>query len=202
MIRLLGVFEDSAQRGFHLGLLESAAQELGVEFEIDHMLTNGCRPRVLRTLLDDDADYEGVIIGVDGKKKGVSGKRTALGQAVGLEELDTPVLVSVALPSVEEWMMADAEALQTTLAEKLSIATLPDTPRPGRARAERTAKRRLREWTIALVGERLMDDGREYAREIGKCVDRHRIGSSRNGDLHELLHDELPAFLEGLEENT
>lgn len=202
MIQLLGAFEDSAQKEFHLGVIESVAEESGLEVEIVPLLTAGCRPHVLVHFLEAAPDYDGMIIGVDGKKKGVSGKRTALGRAVGLDEYSTPVLMSVALPSVEEWMMADEEAFRDTLAEKLSIDPLPREPRPGGSRAERTAKKRLRQWTIALAGERLLDDGREYAREIGRRVDRNRIGSSRNADLYQLLHNELPAFLEHLEEDA
>ena len=91
--------------------------------------------------------------------------------------------------------MADPEAVPEALRRELGAGAVRRAPRPGRSRAERTAKRRLADWTSQLLGARLLQGGREYAETIGGRVDAGRVGGSRNPDLKALLESRLAEFL-------
>jgi len=104
--RLLGVFEDAAQRDFHLGLVSHWAHRHEIEVEIESRLTHGCHFGNLAEFLSEASKYSGVIVAVDGKKEREASTIKAL--TLGLTrfeiEISQSVLWSVALPCVEEWM--------------------------------------------------------------------------------------------------
>jgi len=91
--------------------------------------------------------------------------------------------------------MADAVALPATIGEVLGV-TIRGIDRPGHPGAESTAKERLRSWSEALAGRRLLRNGLEYAEIVGARVEPSRIGNSRNPDLKALVQHDLPKFLE------
>lgn len=197
-LALLGIYEDVAQRDFHLGLVEACAGRLGLSVLAEWRLTDGCRFDFLREHLELAPVFDGVLVAVDGKKKTARGKISALRKGLeraGLKDPPESVLWSVARPSVEEWMMADELALPLTLQDELGLRALPRAPRPGRSAAEQTAKKRLRSWVIDLLGESLLRDGLEYARTVARRTDPDRVGPNRNPDLRDLLQQRLPGFL-------
>jgi hypothetical protein len=67
-------------------------------------------------------------------------------------------------------------------------------PRPDRARAERTAKQRLRQWIERLLGIPALLGGLEYATDVAQRLDGTRVGTARNPDLHAFLRH-VPPFL-------
>jgi hypothetical protein len=145
--------------------------------------------------IEDGRSFRGVLVGVDGKKLGLKKKTAALKAGVaGTVQLPDTILWSVASPCIEEWMMADAEALPAALRELLGDPGL-EGRRPGRASAETTAKERLRGWIRGLVGGRLLRGGLEYAEEVAGRVEPSRVGRRRNPDLKDLLDTRLPEFL-------
>jgi hypothetical protein len=196
-VTILGIFEDKAQEDFHRGLLTRAASGLAMEVGLTARLTKGCRFDYLREHLENAHGFRGVMVGVDARQRRLDEKVRALAAGVhraGLSELPRPLLWSAARPSIEEWMMADAEALPAALREILGSSLLPAV-RPGRASAESTAKQRLRDWTRRLVGSSLLRGGLEYAEEVARRTDASRVGAARNPDLKELLERRLPEFL-------
>lgn len=112
------------------------------------------------------------------------------------ERCDVPeaTLWSIAEPSIEEWLMADANALPSALRELFGAHRIRHTPRPGRANSEKIAKMRLREWTEKLLGEPALQGGVEYAAHTPRYVNPGGIGAARNRDFRRFL-DELPLFL-------
>jgi len=196
-VTILGIFEDRAQEDFHRGLLTRAASNLGIGVWLTTRLTKGCRFDYLREHLEDGYGFSGVVVGVDGKKRRLAEKVRALEDGVrgiGLTDLPHPLLWSVASPSIEGWMMADAEALPAVLHEALGTSAR-SASRPGRASSEATAKQRLRDWTLSLAGRPLLRGGLEYAEEVALRVDVSRVGARRNPDLRHLLETKLPQFL-------
>lgn len=197
-LALLGIFEDVPQRDFHLGLVDACAERLELTVLAEWRLTDGCRFDFLQEHLELSGVFQGVLVAVDGKKKGLPGKVSALRKGlgrVGMTEVPGRVLWSVATPSIEEWMMADESALPEILQRELGLRARPTFGRPGKSRAERTAKKRLRQWVYGLLGESLLRDGLEYAREVARSTDPSRVGAGRNPDLKELLDHRLPEFL-------
>ena len=197
-LALLGIFEDVAQRDFHVGLVEACSEHLGLTVLTEPRLTDGCRFDFLQEHLELSSVFQGVLVAVDGKKKGLPGKVSALRKGlekVGTAEVPGRVLWSVATPSIEEWMMADESALPGVLQRELGLRARPTFGRPGKTRAERTAKRRLRQWVYGLLGESLLRGGLEYAREVARSTAPGRVGAGRNPDLKELLDRRLPEFL-------
>lgn len=196
-VTILGIFEDKAQEDFHRGLLIRAASDLGIEVGLTTRLTKGCRFDYLREHLEHGYGFSGLVVGVDGRKRRLAEKVHALEDGVrgaGLADLPAPLLWSVASPSVEEWMMADAEALPAVLREILGIPAR-SASRPGIASSEATAKQRLRDWALRLSGRPLLRGGLEYAEEVASRVDVSRVGATRNPDLKHLLETKLPQFL-------
>jgi hypothetical protein len=158
---------------------------------IEPRLTAGCRFDYLEDHLRLASSFVGIIIGVDG-----AGYR----RAPKIEKLRRrcPVpsrcLWAIAEPSIEEWMMADGEALPEALSELFGTIRIQSARRPGRAHAERTAKARLREWTEALLGEPVLQGGVEYAMEVAKRVNPARVSQKRNRDLRQFM-ETVPEFL-------
>lgn len=197
-ILILGIFEDRAQEDFLRGLIARRAHEMAIQVTLEPRLTKGCRFNNLREHLEYGDLFHGTLIAVDGKKLKLEKKVAALQKGVRETGLvrwpDRPVLWSVASPSVEEWMMADAEALPQVLGELLTDPN--SVPRPGKASAESTAKERLRGWAAGLAGShQLLRGGLEYAEQVASRIDLSRVGASRNPDLKELLESKLPEFL-------
>ncbi|MBX3472131.1 MAG: hypothetical protein KF878_35210 [Planctomycetes bacterium] len=196
---LLGVFEDRAQQDFLQGLCEAFAARRGVVLTFESRLTDGCQFDYLNHHLVLAAHHPGVIIGVDANRHSVE-RKVELMQRRARVPAGAEVLWSVAVPSIEEWVMADEAAVHSVLSELTGAShgsRLKRAPRPGRSNAERTAKQRLSEWTRDLLGEPLLQGGREYAYQIGARVDPARVGPKRNPDLRRLLDEQLPAFLDG-----
>lgn len=197
-ILILGIFEDAAQRDFHLGLIEQCARTQGFTARVVPRLTDGCRFDFLAEHLQIAAHFRGVLVGVDGKKVKAEAKLSALEEGVrenGVSLLPEPLLWSVASPSVEEWMMADLTALPKVLGDLFGANRCRRVDRPGKANAEQTAKERLGEWIYRMLGQPLERRGLEYADKVGRETDPSRVGESRNPDLKELLALKLPEFL-------
>lgn len=191
-LNLLGIFEDGPQQDFVATLVESAGSAYGHVVTIERRLTAGCRFDFLNEHVRLAGVFAGVVIGVDGagftrpKKIAKMEERCAV----------LPVtLWAVAVPSVEEWMMADAEALPAALAELFGANKVHHVPRPGRSNSERTAKARLRDWTEKLLGEPALQGGVEYAAQTARRLTEAHVGAARNGDFRHIL-DRLPHFLE------
>ena len=195
---VLGVFEDFAQRDFHLGLLETQAATLDVAIDVESRVTRGCRFSPLAEYLGLAAHFDGVLLGVDGGGASSRTKRQRLAAGLlqrGIDGWPEPCLVSVAEPSIEAWLMADPQALPETLAQLYGQPCRTGVRRPAHPRSERTAKQRLFGWSEALLGDRLLRGGAEHAEEVGRRVALPRLGRSRNRDLCSLLQDDLPQFL-------
>jgi hypothetical protein len=205
-LKLLGVFEDAPQRDFLRGLLHNLGLLRGLQIDLETRLTDGCRFDYLAEHLHLAASFHGCVIGVDGKKlsrqKKLSlMKKSLLSQGVG--ELPIPVLWSIARPSIEEWLVADASALPEVLRVRLPSQKIRSADRHGPSKAEATAKQRLRDWAEGLAGQRLLRGGLEYAEEVGRALVPDHVGRSRNPDLRQLIDNELPRFLNAcLEEGT
>lgn len=197
-VDILGIFEDAAQRDFHLGLIERCGEDLDLRIAIVTRLTDGCRFDFLAEHLHLSAGFDGTLVGVDGKKKSSKSKIGELESGLtghGISDLPHPLLWSIATPSIEEWLMADLKALPRVLRETFGADNCMDADRPGSAKAEQTAKQRLAEWTLGILGSPLARRGREYAERVGYETSRDRVGASRNPDLKELLTARLPEFL-------
>jgi hypothetical protein len=190
-IELLGIFEDGAQRDFVISVVGTLASRHGFEVVIEPRLTSGCRPDYLREHLRLAPSFAGVLIGVDAGKLSRARKIAKLS---GECPTTARVLWSVAEPSVEEWLMADACALPDALRELFGPDRVRGARRPNRSSKEATAKQRLRVWVEQLLGAPALRGGVEYATQVAQRVDRSRVGRRRNGDLRELL-DRLPRFL-------
>ena len=190
-IHLLGVFEDGPQQDFVAAIIESLAPTHGHIVTIERRLTAGCRFDFLTEHLALAADFHGVVIGVDGAGLARSAKIHKLETRC---EVPQVTLWSIAEPSIEEWMMADPDALPSALRELFGVHRVHHAPRPGRSNSERTAKMRLREWTERLLGEPALQGGVEYASHTARYVDPGGIGPARNHDFRHFL-DELPRFL-------
>lgn len=65
-IHLLGVFEDAAQRDFHVGIVRRWARVHGVEIRVEPRLTHGCRFDFLAEFLRGAQLYSGTLVAVDG----------------------------------------------------------------------------------------------------------------------------------------
>jgi len=199
---VLGVFEDAAQRDFHRGLIPNIAGRCGAEILMWDRLTNGCRFDFLAEHLQLRHEFAGTLVAVDGKKLGIAGKKEALldgleRKGFTLEEVEGICWV-VAVPSIEEWLMADVRALPEAIARNRDLTDIPTARRPGRAKAERTAKERLAEWTEALAEAPPLRGGLEYATLVGELLDPGRVGRSRNRDLYDYVNGQLPEFLRSL----
>lgn len=190
-LNLLGVFEDGPQQDFVATIIESLAPSYGHTVTIECRLTAGCRFDFLNEHLALAVDFAGVVIGVDG-----AGFQRARKIAKLESRCQVPPtrLWSVAEPSIEEWMMADADALPVALQGLFGAQRVHHAGRPGRSSSERTAKQRLREWTEQLLGEPALQGGVEYAAHTARHVRPGGIGVIRKGDFRFFL-DELPQFL-------
>lgn len=190
-IHLLGIFEDGPQQDFVATIIESLAPSCGHAVTIERRLTAGCRFDFLNEHLGLAAEFAGVVIGVDGAGLARDEKIRKL---AGRCKVPPVTLWSIAEPAIEEWMMADAEALPTALAALFGTQRVHHAPRPARSNSERTAKTRLREWTEQLLGEPALQGGVEYAAHTARRVSPGGIGAAQNRDFRHLL-DELPRFL-------
>lgn len=197
---VLGIFEDAAQRDFHPGLMPNIAARNGLDLMVESRLTHGCRFDNLVEYMGLANHFHGVVVAVDGKKEGVAGKAEALRGGLNDRGVipDAGVCWAIAIPSVEEWIMADALALPSAVAEERELDAPPTAARPGATKAERTAKQRLAEWTEALADAPPLRGGLEYAELVGRLVDPARVGKSRNRDFWDYLHSALPSFFESL----
>lgn len=193
-IELLGIFEDRPQSEFVAPLIELIAPRYGYEAVVEPRLTAGCSFDNLNEQLEYADQFDGVVIGVDGQKmprhRKIAKMETRCSVAGHL------VLWSIASPSIEEWLMADGEALPAALRQLFGPSKIREAGRPGRAHAEQTAKRRLGEWVEGLLGAPALRGGVEYASHVARALDPARIGAARNGDLRELLDTHLPVFLQ------
>lgn len=190
-IHLLGVFEDGPQQDFVATLIESLATSYGHVVTIERRLTAGCRFDFLIEHLALATDFAGVVIGVDG---GGLQRPAKINKLEGRCEVPAVRLWAIAEPSIEEWMMADADALPSALRELFGDRKVRDAPRPGRSNSEKTAKSRLREWIEQLLGEPALQGGVEYAAHTARQVKAAHVGAARNGDFRDVF-DELPSFL-------
>lgn len=191
-LELLGVFEDGPQRDFVSGVVEALGASPDRSVVIEPRLTAGCRFDYLQEHLALASRFAGVIVGVDGAGHPRAEKTQTLMQRC--DNRPPVCLWAVAEPSIEEWIMADEEALPGALRELFGAGRVRHVSRPGRAQAERTAKQRLRDWIEALLGEPALQGGVEYARDVGRRVNPNRVGRARNPDFREFL-ERLPAFL-------
>lgn len=198
---LLGIFEDAGQRDFHVGLTENVGAQVNLEVIVEPRLTDGCRFDYLAAHLKVGTHFDGVIIGVDGKRHTVDEKIERLLHGIteqGLDISGLPILWSVALPSIEEWLTGDRYALPDAIKQRNELNDRPAAHRPGGASAEQTAKARLKEWTRNLSGAPPLRGGLEYAEDVGRLLVPSRVGSTRNPDLHEYVCRGLPEFLREL----
>lgn len=185
------MFEDGPQQDFVSTLIESLAPAYGHVVTIERRLTAGCRFDFLTEHLTLAGAFSGAVIGIDG---GGLQRLPKIEKLKARCEVPPRTLWSIAEPSIEEWMMADAEALPAALRELFGEHRIRHAPRPGHANAERTAKARLREWTEHLIGEPTLQGGVEYAAHAARHINPDHIGAARNGDLHQLL-EALGPFL-------
>lgn len=190
-IHLLGIFEDRPQQDFVATVIESLAPSHGHAVIIERRLTAGCRFDFLAEHLALAADFAGVVIGVDGA--GLQ-RQAKIRKLAGRCDVPSAALWSIAVPSIEEWMMADIDALPSALRGLFGANRIRPARRPGRSNSEKEAKTRLREWTEQLLGEPALQGGVEYAAHTARHISPGAIGDARNGDLRQLL-DELPGFL-------
>lgn len=190
-IELLGIFEDGPQRDFVSTLIEVIGSAEGYRITVEPRLTAGCRFDYLKEHFDLSPSFAGVVVGVDGAGLPRAKKLAALERGC---PPPPSCLWAIAEPSVEEWMMADVEALPAALKELFGAKNASNTSRPGRAKAERTAKQRLRDWVESLLGEPVLQGGVEYAKDVARKISPGRIGPTRNGDLRQFLQA-LPDFL-------
>lgn len=197
MIRILGIFEDTAQADFHRGLALKCAEQQGLTLELKSRLTAGCRFDYLAEHLSTAGGFTGVLVGVDAGRRTVQQKRRGLAEGLrncGVAVLPRRLLLCVARPCVEAWLMADPEALPRVLNRELGPVDAGGS-RPGWPSAERTAKRRLREWSARLAGAVLLQGGIEYAEQVAREIDGARLPQTRGAELRHLIIDELPTFL-------
>jgi hypothetical protein len=188
----LGIFEHRPQQEFVGTLIEWLGPSHGHNVIVERRLTGGCRFDNLNDHLGLAGAFGGVVIGVDG-----AGLRRGrkIEKLEGRCEVPPLRLWAIAEPSVEEWMMADPEALPTALIGLFGADRVGHAARPGHSNAERTAKARLREWIERLLGEPVLQGGVEYAADVARQVRPAHIGRGRNPDLAHFLAA-LPGFLE------
>lgn len=191
-VELLGIFEDRAQREFVGGLIETLATSSGYQVVIEPRLTCGCRFDYLQDHLQLAPRFVGVVVGVDGGKFRRQPKIAKLCKRVAVPPR---TLWAIAEPSIEEWMMADREALPQALRELFGTHSVGNAARPGHPNTEGTAKIRLRDWVEGLLGEPVLQGGVEYAGHAARSVSSARIGVGRNPDFVAFL-DALAPFLE------
>lgn len=191
-LQVLGIFEDQPQSDFVATLAEKIAPLHGHQLTIERRLTAGCRYDYLNDHLKLADQFDGVLIGVDGAGLSRPAKIAKLQAACPSPALR---LWSIACPSVEEWLMADIDALPGALRELFGPGSVRHASRPGRANSERTAKQRLRGWVEGLLGAPALQGGVEYAADVALKTEAARIGNARNADLKELLEVHLPSFL-------
>jgi hypothetical protein len=127
-IHLLGVFEDGPQQDFVSTIIEVLAPSCGHAVTIERRLTAGCRFDFLSEHLTFAADFDGVVIGVDGAGRARDAKIRKLGERCDVPEA---TLWSIAEPSIEEWLMADANALPSALRELFGAAQDSSHSAPG-----------------------------------------------------------------------
>jgi len=192
-IEVLGIFEDRPQAEFVGPLVEVMAPRYGCNVVVEAKLTAGCSFENLNEHLAYANQFSGILIGVDGQTMPRPRKISKLQAACSTA--GHVVLWSVACPSIEEWMMADADAMPAALRRLFGDHRVHNAPRPARSRAERTAKRRLNDWVERLLGAPALRGGVEYASPVARTLDPARVGSARNADLKEFLDVEVPAFL-------
>lgn len=190
-IELLGVFEDGPQRDVVATLIETLASIHGHLAIVEPRLTAGCHLEHLADALVLAPRFHGVVIGVDAAGLSRQGKIRKLSERCRIPDVS---LWAVAEPAIEEWMMADAEALPRALTRLFGARNIRNARRPGRSRAEGTAKSRLRQWVEALLGEPVLQGGVEYAADVAREIDPARVGAARNRDFARFL-EELPQFL-------
>lgn len=195
---VLGIFEDAGQRDFHRGLLENISNRQDLDIILEPRLTDGCRFDFLSDHLELAEYFDGVLIGIDGKRRSPAEKIDFMERKLKEREVDlqnTEVLWAVAIPSIEEWITGDAVALPEAIRIKDRLVDRPVARRPGGANSERTAKARLRDWARRLSGADPLNRGLEYAEEVGRQLEPSRVGTSRNPDLREFAGTSLPHFL-------
>lgn len=193
-VRLLGIFEDGAHRDFLTALVGAATRAAGLPATFDVRLTMGCRPRVFEEQALRARSYDGIVVGIDARKAKPATKRRRL---VRYLPATATVLWCVACPSLEEWLMADTEALRLALAADRD--DVGPVQRPSRrASAEGTAKDRLRDTVSEALGFAPLRGGLEYAADVGAHVAAIRVGARRNPDLHAILTTDLPRFVTSL----
>ena len=198
-VTILGIFEDRGHQDFQEGLVKNISSDVGVKILIVPRLTRGCHFPRLTEYLQFAESFNGVIVAVDAKRMDRDRKIHRLKQGVTSEKMNsvkTPVLWCIAQPCIEEWLMADALALPLFLQKNLGLRRVPSAPRPSRAKTERTAKERLRDWIINLSGVRPLRGGVEYAKAVGYTLVPSRIGPQRNPDLKKYIEQLLPAFMQ------
>lgn len=191
-IELLGIFEDRTQADFVGGLIQVISSQQGYQTVVEQRLTAGCRVDNLIDHLGLAQFFDGVVVGVDGRRFRPERKVTQLEQH--LDPISKPVLWSVACPCVEEWMMADPDALPAALQQRFGPQHVRRAKRPPRAASEQTAKKRLRQWMERLLGEPSLSGGVEYAADTARHLSLTRVSEDRNPDLVTFLN-RVPCFL-------
>lgn len=173
-------------------LVEAVAALYGHVVTIERRLTAGCRFDFLTEHLELAGEFAGVVVGVDG-----AGYQRAEKIEKMLQKCQVPdrTLWVIAEPSIEEWMMADSEALPSALRALFGASKVHQAPRPGHSGSERTAKARLREWTEQLLGEPALQGGVEYAAHTARSLTPAHVGAARNGDFRHVL-EQLAEFLQ------
>jgi hypothetical protein len=191
-VELLGIFEDRPQADFVGTLIQVIASRGGYQAVVEPRLTEGCRVDNLNDQLRLAEFFDGVIVGVDGRQLRPERKVTQL--AARCVSVPKPVLWSIACPCVEEWMMADPDALPAALQQRFGSGNVHRAKRPPRPRSERTAKRRLGQWIEGLLGAPALSGGVEYAADTARHLSPTRVSAGRHPDLIDVLN-RLPGFL-------
>jgi len=179
MGRSMAVFECKANVMGHPLYLDPRRAEAPVWLELE-----------LETL---SGGYAGLLVGANVSKSTRLKKLRAIRKALA-QRIDLPLLVAVADPGLEAWMLADPRAL--------GRAVLPDTvkespvPTPvKRPRSRKQARRLLSEWVGDLLGARPLRGGLEYASRVGALIEEERIEVGQHPDLMGLIR-EIPGFVE------
>ena len=193
--RMLGVFEDAGQRDFLLGICDEIGMGSGIEITPEPLLTRGCRHGELVDAARAAPAYDGLLIGIDGGGHGGPEKIESLTHVLrraGIGTEGANLLWCVAEPSIEEWIVADPAAFPAVLRQR--GFAVQRAKRPTKPRNEGRAKSNLREWTERLIGHRLLRNGLEYARDVGRATRLERIARRRNPDLCRVF-ERLDRFL-------
>lgn len=219
VLPLLGLFEDGAYRDCITAMMARQAEQQGQTLAIfecranamGHPLLLPPEKQAMPVWLELELEvlsggFAGVLIGAgkgdDTRVRRIREIKKALSQRIEL-----PLLVAVADPGLEAWLLADPPALQQVVRFDTVRgsggglhARLGDSG-PDHAlsrkppRTLKLARQLLARTVHDLLGTWPLKGGVEYAAEVGSLLRKEHVSVERNSDLLEFL-EEIPAFLD------